>query len=83
MLCPYCRKPLANKLEYVALSNRHRSMVDAIMASGPVGIPKERFVELFFKGSISPITVRTTLNRLNGKIKPLRIATRNGIVRLR
>jgi hypothetical protein len=61
---------------------RHKKIVDAVIEAGPEGIERKEFEKQFFKPNRSPTTVRTTLNRLNSKIKPLKFSTRNGRVRI-
>ncbi len=81
MHCPYCRAPMAAKPEY-NLSPRHKKMFEAVVAAGPHGIDAGQFMKEFFKPSNSPVTVRTTINRLNERIEPLRIITRFGTLRI-
>jgi hypothetical protein len=82
MRCPYCSAPIEKKLEYAILPERERKMVDAVVGAGAAGLSKAEFVKAHFREFVSPVTVRTTLNRVNKRIAPLRIVTKFGILRV-
>ena len=82
MKCPDCSQTIEKKLEYVFLPEREQRMVDAVVDAGPIGIHKDEFTKAHFQQYVSPITVRTTLARINKRIKPLRIVTKFGKLRV-
>ena len=81
MKCPWCGSPMEAKPEY-NLNARHKKMFEAVVQAGPMGIDVDKFMKEFFKPENSPVTMRTTINRMNERIEPLRIVTRFGTLRI-
>ena len=82
MHCPYCHAPMTKKPEH-NLNPRQKNIFWAVVNAGPAGIKVMDFCNEFFPTVNSPVTVRTTLYRINRKIKPMKIVSqRSGTYRL-
>ena len=82
MKCPYCDGHMEHKVDYIPMSQKKRDVLNFILVGGPRGVKVSEIKKNFFKPTNSDISVRTLINGLNSKIKPLRVYTRNGITRL-
>lgn len=81
--CPYCGTQLAHpKPEELPMSFKRREVYDYIVRAGARGVRKEEIVKRFFAACGSETVLRTTIHYINKTIKPVRIHTRGGIIRL-
>lgn len=79
--CPYCGSPFEYNPDHIPMSARRREVFDFIREAGPKGVVKFELRDKFFPEA-KDNTIRTTLHHINQAIKPLRVVTRGGVVRL-
>jgi hypothetical protein len=81
--CPYCGTQMAHpEPEHLPMSFKRRAVYDYIAKAGPKGVKKEEMIEKFFAACGSETILRTTIHYINKVIKPKRINSRGGIIRL-
>ncbi len=81
--CPFCGAGMAHpKPEEIPMSFKRRAIYDSVAKAGPRGLRKDLVLEKFFPDCSSEVTLRTVIHNINNIIKPQRITTHGGIVRL-
>ena len=79
--CPYCGNHFDEMPDHIPMSFKRRAVFNFIRESGPAGVGVDVLKERFFP-DVTGSTIRTTIHYINQKIKPLKINTSGGIVRL-
>lgn len=64
------------------MSFKRRAVYDYIVKAGPKGVDKHEIIDKFFSACGSETILRTTVHYINTVIKPMRIVTKGGILRL-
>lgn len=71
--CPYCRQPLKGDLALPRMSARQRTIYDAVVGAGNMGIRTERLVSLIdSNGPGAGIVLRVQVHELNKKLLSVR-----------
>ncbi len=64
------------------MSFKRRAVYDYLVKAGPKGVKKEDLIDKFFSACKSETIMRTTVHYVNAVIKPKKIVTKGGILRL-
>lgn len=75
-LCPYCGGKMAKPPPEYDLTIKQGIVYNVILAAGPEGVSVEALKMGMFKG-LSPVSIRSTVFRINQVIKPQRIRARH------
>ncbi len=82
MHCPYCAREMEDSIRFEPMSKKRKAILDMIIAAGADGVSTHEIKDKIFTPGASSITVRTTILAINKTIKPRRIVSRDGILRL-
>jgi len=81
--CPYCGNQVDHpEPEDLPMSFKRRAFYDYLVKAGPKGVRKEDVIDKFFSACKSETILRTTVHYVNAVIKPKKIVTKGGILRL-
>lgn len=64
------------------MSFKRRAVYDYIVKAGPKGVDKQDIINKFFSACGSETILRTTVHYVNKVIRPNKIVTKGGILRL-
>ena len=75
-ICPYCGGKMAAPPPEHDLTIKQGIVYNLILAAGPRGVSVEALTAGMFKG-LSPVSIRSTVFRINQVIKPQKIRARH------
>jgi hypothetical protein len=77
--CPYCGGDMDRSPKHFMLSKKQEVIFEAVVESKGEGVPCKKIMSILYPGK-SEITLRTTINALNKKIKPMKLKIKNSYV---